>query len=384
MVTRRALVHGGIAAGAGIVLPGGRPMRAADGHAGRRRRATPRPDDDPEVRRAAGHPAGDAATRRGSAGRPGSPRRLDYYEIAVRQFQQAILPARLGLQTTVWSYGAIDRPGLVQLPRLHDRGDGGPAGAGDVDQRTGGRQRRLPAPPPAGRSDAPLGQPGRRHDRPGPAPQVPRDARARTPARCRSWSTCTAGTTPRRATAITEAWYLPAARNLPAGFAPVGTLYDEFAAKFADAWGQAWEPGTAVFQYANDQRPATLWFHDHTLGMTRLNVYAGPAGFYLLRGGAADLPAGVLPGPAPALGDAAGNALLRDPARHPGPLLHRGRRALLPGEPRRLRRLRRSLHPRERRARRSGTRRSSATRWSSTAAPGRCWRSSRAATACGS
>jgi FtsP/CotA-like multicopper oxidase with cupredoxin domain len=33
--------------------------------------------------------------------------------------------------------------------------------------------------------------------------------------------------------------------------------------------------------------------------MTRQNVYAGPAGFYLLRGGPHDLPEGMLPGPAP-------------------------------------------------------------------------------------
>jgi bilirubin oxidase len=37
--------------------------------------------------------------------------------------------------------------------------------------------------------------------------------------------------------------------------------------------------------------------------MTRLNVYAGPAGFYILRGGGSDLPDIKLPGPAPALGD---------------------------------------------------------------------------------
>ncbi|MCB0185097.1 MAG: multicopper oxidase domain-containing protein, partial [Caldilineaceae bacterium] len=30
---------------------------------------------------------------------------------------------------------------------------------------------------------------------------------------------------------------------------------------------------------------STDWYHDHTLGMTRLNVYAGPAGFYIIRGG---------------------------------------------------------------------------------------------------
>ena len=50
-----------------------------------------------------------------------------------------------------------------------------------------------------------------------------------------------------------------------------------------------------------------MWYHDHTLGMTRANVYAGPAGFYLLRGGPDDdAVVGTLPGPAPALGDPPG------------------------------------------------------------------------------
>jgi FtsP/CotA-like multicopper oxidase with cupredoxin domain len=40
--------------------------------------------------------------------------------------------------------------------------------------------------------------------------------------------------------------------------------------------------------------------------MTRSNVYAGPAGFYLLRGGADDVVSGTLPGPAPSLGDPPG------------------------------------------------------------------------------
>lgn len=38
-----------------------------------------------------------------------------------------------------------------------------------------------------------------------------------------------------------------------------------------------------TYTYPNGQEPATLWFHDHVLGMTRLNVYAGLAGFYFLR-----------------------------------------------------------------------------------------------------
>ena len=99
-----------------------------------------------------------------------------------------------------------------------------------------------------------------------------------------------------------EAWFLPAAGNLPAGYATVGTWYNFFNTKS----GLGWAPGTATFRYPNSQRPSTVWYHDHTLGMTRLNVYAGPAGFYLIRstaaadnptvagGGAADDPEGAL------------------------------------------------------------------------------------------
>ena len=38
-----------------------------------------------------------------------------------------------------------------------------------------------------------------------------------------------------------------------------------------------------VYEYANEQEAATLWYHDHALGFTRLNVGAGLAGFYLVR-----------------------------------------------------------------------------------------------------
>jgi FtsP/CotA-like multicopper oxidase with cupredoxin domain len=50
-----------------------------------------------------------------------------------------------------------------------------------------------------------------------------------------------------------------------------------------------------TFTYPNQQEPATLWYHDHALGITRLNVYLGLAGFYLLRDSielALPLPAG--------------------------------------------------------------------------------------------
>ena len=38
-----------------------------------------------------------------------------------------------------------------------------------------------------------------------------------------------------------------------------------------------------VYQYPNCQRPTTLWYHDHAIGITRLNVYSGLAGFYIIR-----------------------------------------------------------------------------------------------------
>ncbi|HUL92519.1 MAG TPA: multicopper oxidase domain-containing protein [Burkholderiales bacterium] len=41
---------------------------------------------------------------------------------------------------------------------------------------------------------------------------------------------------------------------------------------------------TQVYRYPNDQQATTLWYHDHALGITRLNVYAGlGGGFYLIR-----------------------------------------------------------------------------------------------------
>lgn len=42
------------------------------------------------------------------------------------------------------------------------------------------------------------------------------------------------------------------------------------------------------YYYRNDQPPTSLWYHDHTIGITRLNVYAGLSGFYLLRDGSAE------------------------------------------------------------------------------------------------
>jgi spore coat protein A len=57
----------------------------------------------------------------------------------------------------------------------------------------------------------------------------------------------------------------------------------------------------AIYHYVNEQEATTLWFHDHTLGATRLNVFAGLAAFYLLRDaydtGKIDNPLGLPAGP---------------------------------------------------------------------------------------
>jgi FtsP/CotA-like multicopper oxidase with cupredoxin domain len=37
-----------------------------------------------------------------------------------------------------------------------------------------------------------------------------------------------------------------------------------------------------IYRYPNTQESAPLWFHDHALGLTRVNVYAGLAGIYLI------------------------------------------------------------------------------------------------------
>jgi spore coat protein A, manganese oxidase len=57
--------------------------------------------------------------------------------------------------------------------------------------------------------------------------------------------------------------------------------------------GDTFTPGADWrFTYPNDQGASTLWYHDHAVGITRLNAYAGLAGLYVITDGEA---AGKLP-----------------------------------------------------------------------------------------
>jgi FtsP/CotA-like multicopper oxidase with cupredoxin domain len=50
----------------------------------------------------------------------------------------------------------------------------------------------------------------------------------------------------------------------------------------ADVWTLTQDIDRATYVYPNTQEAANIWFHDHVLGFTRLNVYAGIAGAYVI------------------------------------------------------------------------------------------------------
>ncbi|WP_433347093.1 multicopper oxidase domain-containing protein [Microtetraspora malaysiensis] len=229
---------------------------------------------------------------------------VDRYTIGVRQFRQQILPPG-SPQTTVWGYGSVLHPGTFgsPCPTLEAR-FGRPVEVTWVNELTDSNGDALPHLLPVDPTlhwANPAGGLAGRDSRPsfsatpdryrGPVPIV---------------THLHGGRNAEHSDGFPEAWYLPVARNVPAGYATEGSKYAGHAETFATGYGVSWRPGAAVFRYENDQRATTMWYHDHTLGITRLNVYAGLAGFYLLRGGTDDLPAGVLPGPAPTLGDPSG------------------------------------------------------------------------------
>jgi len=269
---------------------------------------------------------------------------IDYYEISVRQFLQQILPAGLPA-TTVWGYGAVNSeskrglllhnaPSLtieamwnrpVRIKWINDLVADPIACATSQNPSTDPACNFLPhllpvdptlhwANPPGGNAGrdmrpdftgktyfplADFNDPDTQYTQyTGPVPIV-------------THVHGSAGVGD-ESDGYAEAWYLPAANDIPAGYATKGTWYDFFANKANSKFGVTWGPGFATFQYPNSQRAGTIWYHDHSLGMTRLNVYAGPAGFYIVRGGPDGDKAvldsrfgtpAVLPGPAPKAND---------------------------------------------------------------------------------
>ncbi len=217
------------------------------------------------------------------------------YSIAVREFMQQVLPDGFP-STRVWGYGraadplpapgvassfhypaftieaTVDKP--VRVTWINDL----------VDQNRNFIPHRLPIDttfpwanppgPPDGNDDGPLVP----YD--GPVPVVPH---------------LHGGHVADHSDGFPQAWFLPDAANIPNGYQRHGTNYGSAVPA---------PEGAAIFEYSNDQRATTLWYHDHALGLTRLNVYMGLAGFFLLRD-SFEQSLG-LPAPAPSIGEAPG------------------------------------------------------------------------------
>jgi FtsP/CotA-like multicopper oxidase with cupredoxin domain len=246
----------------------------------------------------------------------------DYYEISMRQFQQQILPAGMPA-TTVWGYGAVksaSKKGLLihNAPSLTIESKWNrPVRIKWINDLKDANGNFLPhllpvdptlhwANPPQG-NDPDYGH-GPRDSRP-TFDETPGRYTGPVPIVTHVHGSVSVGD---ESDGYAEAWYLPAANDIPDGYAKEGTWYEFFAGKALSKFGVSWGPGFATFQYPNTQRESTIWYHDHSLGMTRLNVYAGPAGFFLVRGGPEGEKAvldsrtnttAVLPGPAPREGD---------------------------------------------------------------------------------
>lgn len=237
---------------------------------------------------------------------------IDYYEISMKQFRQQILPANFPT-TTVWGYGAVSsasKRGLLvhNAPSLTIEAKWNrPVRVKWIndlrDENNNFLPHLLPVDPTLHWAN-PTGGTLHRDSRPS-FTETPDSYDGPVPIVTHVHGAVGVGD---ESDGYAEAWYLPNANNIPMGFASEGTWYNFFKGKAAASFGATWGPGFAVFQYPNENRASTIWYHDHALGMTRLNVYAGPAGFYIIRGGPAgddavhDSRSGttaILPGPAP-------------------------------------------------------------------------------------
>jgi FtsP/CotA-like multicopper oxidase with cupredoxin domain len=203
----------------------------------------------------------------------------DTYSIAVRPRVQQVLPTGFPA-TSVWAYGSTNGAGSFNWPAFTiEAQQFSPVTVTWRNQLVDGRGRYLPHLLPIDPTLHWANPPGPVDTRPiftstpgpytGPVPIV---------------THLHGGHVDPESDGYPEAWFLPAAADVddckrwsrPGCFFTKGSNY-------GNAPGFAPVPGQATFVYRNDQRATTLWYHDHTLGMTRANVYTGLAGFYLLR-----------------------------------------------------------------------------------------------------
>ena len=191
----------------------------------------------------------------------------DYYVVNVSQFNQTILPPSMGLQTTVYGYGGLAKDAVTGQPLGFVRNSPGPSFEAQrdtavkvkyVNDLTGSHMFAID-----------------------PTIMWANPNLMATPA------SPFAGFPPGYPTAQSP---IPICVHLHGGEVPATVDGGP------DAWftsngihgtrvytAEPTDINAAVYQYPNTQEAATLWYHDHALGMTRLNVVGGMAGFYFLR-----------------------------------------------------------------------------------------------------
>jgi hypothetical protein len=163
---------------------------------------------------------------------PGGNKQIDYYEIAVRQFRQQILPPGMPA-TTVWSYGSVTAPASFNYPAFTIEAKWtAPVRVKWINQLVdadGNYLRHLLPIDQTLHWANPPGGPGGTDDETldptpyqGPVPIV---------------THLHGGHSTQESDGFPEAWFLPAANNIPAGYATVGSHYDQFEAEAHDSTG---------------------------------------------------------------------------------------------------------------------------------------------------
>jgi spore coat protein A, manganese oxidase len=230
---------------------------------------------------------------------------IDYYEIKSRQIQQHILPPPFP-PTTVWAYGQ-DNTGIYSFPGYTVAAATGKevqvkwindliCKPGDTSGCMVGNFVTYPASVPVD-TDIHWANPpqacahgpkttdckGNVGTYQGPVPTIVH---------------VHGDVTASESDGIPEAWNLASSANpsiaalLAAGYKASGSDYCQFdAGAGIRSTTCAYDgTGSALFDYKNDlQGPGTLFYHDHSLGVTLQNVYMGLVGFYLISGGPYDV-----------------------------------------------------------------------------------------------
>ena len=253
-------------------------------------------------------------------------RSVDYYEIAVREFRQPILPESMGLEATrVWSYGSVNHPGSFNYPAFTIEADWRrPVRVkwinGLVKPNGDFLPHLLPVDQTLHWANPPGGAQGRdRHGDDqspygGPVPIVTHLHGGHSA----EWSD-----------GYPEAWFLPAARNIPRA-TPGGEVSTGGSGKRtagARAGLDAWQRRLSVRQRPARRDDVVPRPHARDDPLQRV---CGAGRVLPLARRARRRRAGDPAGPCAGARRPARPGLLRDPDRDPGSLVHREGRAVLP------------------------------------------------------